>query len=69
MIDRNISSEVDVRYFGKGLQRHLIYILLKISSQYVVFQMAEVVVPRALFRQILKRISRLRAGPELVRTG
>ncbi len=35
MIDRNISSEVDVRYFGKGLQRHLIYILLKISSQYV----------------------------------
>ena len=35
MIDRNISSEVDVRYFGIGLQRHLIYILLKISSQYV----------------------------------
>jgi len=35
MIDRNISGEVDVRYFGQGLQRHLIYILLKISSQYV----------------------------------
>jgi putative ATP-dependent endonuclease of OLD family len=35
MIDRNISSEVEVRYFGQGLQRHLIYILLKISSQYV----------------------------------
>ncbi|MHC4424708.1 MAG: IS1380 family transposase, partial [Planctomycetota bacterium] len=35
-------------------------------SRYVVFQMAEVVVPMALFRQILERISRLRASPELV---
>ncbi|UCE50754.1 MAG: IS1380 family transposase [Phycisphaerales bacterium] len=38
-------------------------------SRYVVFQMAEVVVPRVLFRQILWRIGRLRASPELVRTG
>ena len=38
-------------------------------SRYVVFQMGEVVVPRTLFRQILERIGRLRASPELVRTG
>jgi len=38
-------------------------------SRYVVFQMAEVVVPRALFRQILERISRLRASTNLVGTG
>jgi len=38
-------------------------------SRYVVFQMAEVVVSRALFYEILERISRLRASPELVRTG
>jgi hypothetical protein len=36
-------------------------------SRYVVFQMGKVVVPRALFREILERISRLRASPELVR--
>jgi hypothetical protein len=35
-------------------------------SPYVVFQMAEVVVPRALFREILERISLLRASAELV---
>jgi len=35
MIDRNISTEVDVRYFGQRLQRHLIYVLLEISSRYV----------------------------------
>ena len=34
-------------------------------SQYVVFQMAEVVVSRALFREILDRIERLRESPEL----
>ena len=38
-------------------------------SRYVVFQMAEVVVPRALFRQILERIGRLRASPGLVGSG
>ena len=38
-------------------------------SRYVIFQMAEVAVPMALFRQIPERISRLRASPELVRSG
>ena len=53
------------------LREKLIKIGAKVvrHSRYVIFQMAEVVVPRALFRQILERISRLRASPELVRTG
>jgi hypothetical protein len=38
-------------------------------SRYVIFQMAEVVVPRTLFRQILERIGRLRSSPELARAG
>jgi len=38
-------------------------------SRYVLFQMAEVVVPRALFREILERIGRLRASPEFARAG
>ena len=33
----------------------------------VAFQMAEVVVPKALFGEILDRIGRLRASPELAR--
>jgi len=35
--------------------------------QYVLFQMAEVMVPMALFPEILERIGRLRASPELGR--
>ena len=38
-------------------------------SRYVVFQMAEVAVPRLLFRRILDRIAQLRASPELARAG
>jgi hypothetical protein len=38
-------------------------------SRHVVLLMGTVVVPRALFREILERISRLRANLELVRTG
>ena len=55
----------------RTLREKLIKIGAKVvkHSRYVVFQMAEVVVPRALFRQILERIRQLRAGPELVRTG
>ena len=55
----------------RKLREKLIKIGAKVvrHSRYVVFQMAEVVVPRALFRQILERISRLRASPELLRTG
>ncbi|MHC4750227.1 MAG: IS1380 family transposase [Planctomycetota bacterium] len=55
----------------RTLREKLIKIGAKVvrHSRYVVFQMAEVVVPMALFRQILERISRLRASPELVRAG
>ena len=38
-------------------------------SRYVVFQMAEVAVSKTLFREILGRITQLRAGPELARAG
>lgn len=38
-------------------------------SRYVVFQMAEVIVPRALFREILERIGRLRASPGFAEVG
>jgi hypothetical protein len=55
----------------RTLREKLIKIGAKVvkHSRYVVFQMAEVVVSRALFRQILERISRLRASPELVSSG
>jgi hypothetical protein len=33
------------------------------ASRYVVFQLAEVAVPRALFAEILRRIDRLREPP------
>ena len=33
-IDKNLEKEIDVKYLGQGLQRHLIYTLLKLSSQY-----------------------------------
>jgi hypothetical protein len=53
------------------LREKLIKIGAKVvsHSRYVVFQIAEVAVPRALFAEILDQISRLRASPELVRTG
>ena len=49
----------------RTLREELIKIGAKVvkHSRYVVFQMAEVVVPRTLFREILERISRLRANP------
>ncbi|MCK4241163.1 MAG: AAA family ATPase, partial [Candidatus Atribacteria bacterium] len=34
VIDKNLDEEIDVKYLGQGLQRHLIYTLLKLSSQY-----------------------------------
>jgi len=34
VIDKNLDREIDVQYLGQGLQRHLIYTLLKLSSQY-----------------------------------
>jgi len=33
-IDKNLNKEIDIKYLGQGLQRHLIYTLLKLSSQY-----------------------------------
>jgi len=33
-IDKSLDKEMDIKYFGQGLQRHLIYTLLKLSSQY-----------------------------------
>jgi hypothetical protein len=45
---------------GAKVVRHL---------RYIIFQMAEVFVPRALFREILERIGRLRAGPEFEAAG
>ena len=55
----------------RTLREKLIKIGAKVvrHSRYVVFQMAEVVVPKALFREILDRIGRLRAGPELASAG
>jgi hypothetical protein len=51
----------------RTLREKLIKIGAKVVKhpRYVVFQMAEVVVPRALFGEILERIGRLRASPEL----
>jgi DDE family transposase len=55
----------------RTLREKLIKIGAKVvrHSRYVVFQMAEVAVSRALLDEILNRIGRLRASPELVRTG
>jgi len=33
-LDKNLDKEIDIKNLGQGLQRHLIYILLKLSSQY-----------------------------------
>jgi hypothetical protein len=53
------------------LREKLIQIGAKVvrHSRYVVFQMAEVAVPRKLLREILGRIAQLRASPELARAG
>jgi len=38
-------------------------------SRYIIFQMAEVAAPKALFWEILYRVGRLRASPELAGAG
>jgi hypothetical protein len=38
-------------------------------SRYIIFQMSEVVVSRALFREILDRIGRLKANSGFVEAG
>lgn len=35
LIDRSLGKEVDINSLGQGLQRHLIYTLIKLSSEYV----------------------------------
>lgn len=55
----------------RTLHDKLINIRAKVisHSRYVVFQMAEVAVPRTLFRQILGRIGQLRTNSKLARAG
>ncbi|UCG59363.1 MAG: IS1380 family transposase [Phycisphaerales bacterium] len=55
----------------RTLREKLIKIGAKVirHSRYVVFQMAEVAVPRKLFGEILDRIGQLRTSPELARPG
>ena len=55
----------------RTLREKLIKIGAKVvtHSRYVVFQMAEVAVPKALFWEILGRIGRLRASPEFAGAG
>jgi hypothetical protein len=55
----------------RTLREKLIKIGAKVvrHSRYVVFQMAEVVAPKALFGEILDRIGRLRSSPELAGVG
>jgi len=55
----------------RTLREKLIKIGAKVvrHSRYIVFQMAEVAVPRMLFREILDRIGRLRASPEFAEAG
>jgi hypothetical protein len=55
----------------RTLRENLIKIGAKVvtHSRYITFQMAELVVPRTLFREILERIRRLRASPELAEAG
>ena len=52
----------------RTLRERLIKIGAKVvsHSRYLIFQMAEVVVPRTLFREILDKIARLRASPGFV---
>ncbi|MDI6701051.1 MAG: AAA family ATPase [bacterium] len=33
-IDKNLNKEIEIKYLGQGLQRHIIYTLLKLSSKY-----------------------------------
>lgn len=35
LVDRGLSKDVDINSLGQGLQRHLIYTLIKLSSEYV----------------------------------
>jgi hypothetical protein len=51
-------SRVIEAQFGKRLQ-----LTSKTDSRYLVFQLAKVAVPRAMFAAVLRRIDRLREPP------
>ncbi len=57
--------EVDKHWSLTTLQEKLVKIGAKIvrHGRYVIFQMAEVSIPRDLFAEILRRIDRLRPRP------
>ena len=62
----DLTSAID-----SGLREKLIKIGAKVvrHSRYIIFQMAEVAVPRTLFCEILDHIGRSRASPEPTRAG
>jgi hypothetical protein len=63
---RRLALPKPVRHWSlTTLQKKLIKIGAKIvrHARYVTFQMAEVAIPHHLFREILRRIARLRASP------
>lgn len=60
-------TEAVAQWSLTSLREKLIKIGVKVvrHARYAVFQMAEVAVPRDLFRKILLRIERLRSSPAL----
>ena len=67
-VDQNLAEK---HWSLTTLREKLIKIGAKVvhHARYVTFQMAEVAVPRQLFRAILDRIRRLRRLPVLARAG
>ena len=61
-----LPKEVE-RWLRTTLQEKLVKIGAKVVShgRYVTFQLAEVAVPRNLFREILRRVDELRRRPAL----
>jgi hypothetical protein len=69
---RRLALPRDVKYWSlTTLREKLVKIGAKVTqhAKYVTFQMAEVAIPRQLFREILRRIARLRASPFAPATG
>jgi hypothetical protein len=78
MVGEMMDWPIPVGIIASGLAyspSFLYHLALKISvkvakhSRYVILQMAEAVLPRAIFREILECIRQLRSGPEPVRVG
>ncbi len=69
---RRLALPKPVRHWSlMTLREKLIKIGAKVTrhAKYVTFQLAEVAIPRQLFREILRRIARLRASPLAPATG